>query len=300
MYRGLYFKATIEYKIHSTVITWSLTLFQFWLSSAWNLPATLSLTSMFQWIAISTLLTRKACHFAELTSGSGWRLSEQREWAGYLLCRPTSSLPPQLHKSSDESFQHCLNSHTITFSCSSSSLDSLHQSVFFFFFLCWAHEICSSFFRRLQWHCSVSKLSPCPLCFSHTLTLTFFAKCGGGGSNKGKPHPLVFCTNSGVYMNICTCLNVRGCLRCLPLHVFNNLTTCFSCLLPGIRDKFVLELGHMDGDNLVWLKTIELALCFCVCKFTGNQLDICLLSLMLGMLVNRWFGHLDVHTVNHC
>lgn len=121
--------------------------------------------------------------------------------------------------------------------------------------------------------------------------LTFFAKCGGGGSNKGKPHPLVICAHSGVYMNICTCLNVRGCLSCLPLHVFNNLTTCFTCLLPGIRDIFVY--------NLVWLKTIELALCFYVCKFAGNQLDISLLSRMLGMLVNRWFGHLDVHTVNH-
>lgn len=95
--------------------------------------------------AVSSLLTGTACCFSELTSRRGWPLSEQRRWAGVVIFLCTSSLPPlQLHKSSDEGFQYCLNSHTSHFPA------LRHHSVplffFFFFFLPWAHEICWPFF----------------------------------------------------------------------------------------------------------------------------------------------------------
>lgn len=92
------------------------------------------------------------------------------------------------------------------------------------------------------------------------------------------------------------------------LHLFEckglselSSTACFqqSNYMFYLSSSIVDIYSHIFVYNVVWLKTIELALCFCVCKFAGNQLDISLLSLMLGMLVNRWFGHLDVHTVNH-
>lgn len=105
---------------------------------------------------------------------------ETVSWGGYLLC--VSSLPPQLHRSSDDSFQWSRNTHTITFSQSSSSLNSLHQSGLFSFFLSWAHEICRSF-AEASVTLFIIPAAPLPTLFlSHT---HISAKCGGGGSGKG-------------------------------------------------------------------------------------------------------------------
>lgn len=55
---------------------------------------------------------------------------------------------------------------------------------------------------------------------------------------------------------------------------------------------FVLTLMCTSVPTLVWMIVIF--------NFAGNQLDIPLLSLMPVVLVNEWFGHQDVHTLNSC
>lgn len=106
---------------------------------------------------------------------------------GYLIC--TCCLPPQLPKSSVESFQHRLNSHTITFSCPSSSLDSPYQPVF-----CFCPELMKSvgpFSEASEALFSAPAAPPAPsVPLTHSCSHVFFSsKRGGGRSSKQQEAP---------------------------------------------------------------------------------------------------------------
>lgn len=112
---------------------------------------------------------------------------------------------------------------------------------FFFSFLPWAHEICRSFFRGF----SGSVQHPgCPPAPSVPLTHSFFAKCGGGGSSQGKPHPPVICV---VYGCLCLFVCMYSKKMCEPgfllgdPNVFNNVTTSTNFFRKK-RGVFMLEV----------------------------------------------------------
>lgn len=228
---------------------------------------------------------------------------------GYLLC--TSPLPPQLHRSSDESFQNCLNSHTITFSCSSSSFDSPHHSCFFFFyFLPWAHEIRRSFCWGFTATVQRPGRPPAPSAALTHSSSHCFAKCGGGGITHPGP---TLCWTVFRCVTMLVWKHVKGCVIVLgDPCVFWNITTCFY-----FQEKqtwlFFGGWGWTDSENLVWWKIIELfLLCvfvcdtvFCGCAFLfgcANLSNSCtnVWYDVHGMFVDCWFRALGNLGCSHC
>lgn len=150
-------------------------------------------------VAISALLTRTGCRFAELTSRGGRRC----EWTETMRLVIFYARPPVLLSFTNPLMKLSSTVWTLTpshFPALRHHSIPPHQPVF-----CWAHEICRSFFWGFG-GTDCSDCTHCPLCSSHTLTLTFLAKCGGG---EAPPSGDLY-----LWVSVLVWMHVRGCVSC--------------------------------------------------------------------------------------